>query len=166
MKNLLLVAILGSSSFLFAQLVCVGTTEQCKKAHRELCASEPAPANLELSEDKFVTGTVLDVSGATFNDVDATGVNLIDVGVELRAPNTSVVLQSTAARNGTFDFGKVKAGSYRMVVVKRSPRGPERLKLWDQAKSLACKGSTTKCEITVVLTIHGTDNPIDFCPPK
>jgi hypothetical protein len=156
MKRMLLIALLGSSSFLFAQTVCVGTTQQCIEAQRKLCASEPAPVNLELSEDRLVSGTVADETGANFSDVE----------VQLRMPRTGAVLQSAAAKNGEFDFGKVKAGSYRLVVVKPTPSGPERLKEFDQAKLLACNGSTTKCELKVVLTVHGSDNPIDFCPPK
>ena len=166
MKKMLLVGMLGLSSVLFAQVVCTGTTQQCIEAERKLCASEPAPANFDLPEDQSVAGTVLDPTGARFNDVDENGANFNDVEVELRWPKSGAVLQSTPSKNGTFDFGKVKAGSYRLVVVKRSPSGPERLKGWDQAKSLDCKDVTTNCEITVVLTVHGSDDPIDFCPPK
>lgn len=155
MRRLLLISMLGSSSFLFTQTVCIGTVAKCRE-QLQLCASEPAPANLELSEDKIVTGTVLDPSGATFNEVE----------IELRTPKTSVVLQSTEAKNGKFDVGKVKAGSYRLIVVSRSSSGLQRLKGWNQATRFACKGGTTNCELTFMLTLHGTDNPIDYCPPK
>ncbi|MGB0123576.1 MAG: carboxypeptidase-like regulatory domain-containing protein [Silvibacterium sp.] len=156
MKKTLLVGMLGSSSFLFAQTICLGTVQQCKEAQRQLCASEPAPANLELSEDKSVQGTVSDESGARLKDVE----------VQLQVPKTGTVLQSLSTRDGTFDMGIVKAGSYRLIFVKQGKQGIERLPLTDQPKSLVCDGGTAVCELAVVLTIHGTDNPIDFCPPK
>jgi hypothetical protein len=42
---MLLVAILGSSSFLFAQAVCTGTAQQSIETLRKLRVPEPAPAN-------------------------------------------------------------------------------------------------------------------------
>ncbi len=155
MKKMLLVAMLGSSSFLFSQTVCIGTSQQCIESQKQKCASELAPANFELPEDRVVKGTVADTTGASFQGVE----------VQLRVPKTDAVLQSVAAKNGTFDLGMVKTGSYRLIVVKQGKQGFERLRGWDQSKSLVCTDNST-CRISVVLTVHGTDDTIDFCPPK
>jgi hypothetical protein len=117
-KKLLLIAMLGLSSLLFAQTVCLGTLQQCIEAQKRLCDSEPAHANFELTKNELVLGTVLDQTGARFDDGFA---------VELRRPKTGVVLQSADLKDGVFGLGPVKAGSYRLIVMKQGsklPRGP------------------------------------------
>jgi len=81
-------------------------------------------------------------------------------------PKTGTVLQSVGAKNGTFNLGEVKAGSYRLIVVNYEKQSIERLPLVDQPKSLICADSAPVCRLSVVLTFHGTDDTIDFCPPK
>lgn len=159
MRKLLLIGMLGLSSFLFGQTVCIGTQQQCIEAQKRLCASEPAPANLELPQDKVVSGTVLDESGAKFGDI-------YPVLLQLRVPKTEAILSSVEVKDGAFDLGAVKAGSYRLIVVKQGKQSIERPPGFDQPGSMACSGATTTCNLAVILKVHATDNPIDFCQPK
>ena len=156
MKKLLLIALLGSSGFLFSQTICTGTTEQGREAQTRLCTEEKAPANLELNSSKMVTGVVTDQTGAKFEQV----------AVQLRSSESRQVLRSAAASNGEFNLGVVPSGSYRLIVVKIGPSGPERLKMFDQPASLRCTNAGNECKLTVVPRVHSTDNPIDHCPPK
>ena len=157
MKKMLVVAMLGSSSFLFSQTVCIATSQQqCIELQKQKCASESAHANFELPEDRVVKGTVADITGASF----------LGVEVELRMPKTGVVLQSVTAKDGTFNLGTVKTGSYRLIFANKGKRGIERLRGWNQPKSLVCADSSSICRLQVILTFHGSDDTIDFCPPK
>ena len=157
MKKLLLIAILGSSGLLFSQTICTGTVEECREMQKQLCADEKAQANLELSDSTSVEGTVVDQTGAKFE----TG-----VAVQLRSPKTGAVLQSASVANGEFHFGQILAGSYRLIVVKTTPSGAERLKMFDQPRSLVCQANGPVCILSVMPRVHGTDNPIDTCPPR
>lgn len=157
MKRLLLIVILGSSSFLFGQTVCTGTTQECIEAQQKLCASEPAPVNFELSKDRIVTGVIKDQTGAKFDG---------PIGVQLRVPERGTILRSVVARQAKFSLGQVKAGSYRLIVVKLGKRGVERLVMFDQPKSLICANDSGICSLSIVPSVHGSDNPIDYCPPK
>lgn len=157
MKRLLLIAIWGSSSFLFGQTVCAGTTQQCIEAQHKLCASEPAPVNFELSKDRIVTGVIRDQTGAKFDG---------PIEVQLRVPEKGRILRSVVAKQAKFSLGQVKAGSYRLIVVKPGKLGAERLVMFDQPKSLMCADDSGICRLSIVPTIHGSDNPIDYCPPK
>lgn len=157
MTGLLLVAILGSSSFLFAQTVCIGTTQECAEAQQKLCASEPAPANFELLKSRRVIGIVQDQTGAKFES---------GIEVQLRVPEKDAILKSVVAKQGNFSLGQVKAGSYRLVVVELGKRGVERLSMFDQPTSLVCASDSDACRLSVIPTIHSTDNAIDNCPPR
>lgn len=77
-RRLLLIAILGSSSSLFGQTVCTGTTQECIEAQQKLCASEPAPANFELLKDRVVAGAIHDQTSAKLDGL---------VEVQLRVPD-------------------------------------------------------------------------------
>ena len=156
MKVLLLIGMLGLSSFLFRQTVCIGTEQQCIEAQKHLCASEPAPTNFELSQDKVVSGTVSDESGGKFEDI---------YQLQLRVPKTGAILKSVELKNGVFDLGAVKAGAYRLIVVKQGKQLIERPPLFDQPGSMTCS-EAAGCNLAIVLKAHATDNPIDFCPPK
>ncbi|HEX4039464.1 MAG TPA: carboxypeptidase regulatory-like domain-containing protein [Acidobacteriaceae bacterium] len=156
MKKLLLIALFGSSSLLFSQTVCNGAVEQCREAQRRVCASEKAPANLKLSGSRIVEGEVIDQTGAKF----------AQVVVQLRSPSSDQVLRTATASDGEFDFGELPAGSYRLIVLRMEKSGPERLKMFDQPVSLLCAGSIPQCRLSVIPKLHGTDDPIDSCPPK
>lgn len=157
MKEMLLIAILGSSSFLFAQTVCTGTTQQCIGAHQKLCASEPAPANFRLLKSRMVTGIVQDQTGAKFES---------GIEVQLRAPEKGTILKLVVAEQGNFSLGQVKAVAYRLIVVKSGERGVKRLVGFDQPASLVCAHGSGICNLSVVPTVHGSDNPIDYCVPR
>jgi hypothetical protein len=157
MTKLPLIALLGSSGLLFSQTIWTGTVEQCRDAQRRLCANEKAPANLELSTNRLVSGTVIDQSGAKFDH---------DVSVQLRSPQSGDVLRTATVMAGEINLGEARAGKYRLIVVSEKALGPERLAGFDQAQSLTCKEADGQCSLTVMPIVHGTDNPIEHCPPK
>jgi hypothetical protein len=142
MNKLLLIALWGSGSLLFSQNAGISP-----EAFRRLCADEKAPANLQLSDAKVVEGTVIDQTGAK-----------CETGV--------AVLQSASVENGDFRLGQLIAGSYRLIVVNTTSSGPERLKMFDQPRSLVCETTGPICKLSVMPTVHGTDDLIDFCPPR
>ena len=157
MKQLLLIAVLGSSGILFSQTICTGTADQCREMQKHLCADEKAPANFDLDHSQSVTGTVVDQTGAQFEN---------DVAVQLRSADSGDVLRTATVSGGAFDLGNLQKGSYRLIVVKIRPSGPERLKAFDQPEKLTCAGSGSQCRLTMMPIVHGSDNPIDSCPPK
>ncbi len=157
MKKLLLIAILGLSGLLFSQTICTGTIEQCREAQKRLCADEKAPANLDLADAKTVIGTVLDQTGAKFER---------GVAVQLRSPKSGAVLRTATVGDGDFSLGELQPGLYRLIVVKIGASSPERLKMFDQPQRLICQDAGSRCSLTVMPIVHGSDNPIDFCPPK
>ncbi len=134
MKQLLLIAMLGLSSLLFAQPVCIGTPQQCIEAQKRLCDAEPAPTNFELTKNELVLGTVLDQTGVKFDDGFA---------VQLRSPKTGVVLQSADLKDGVFGLGQVKAGSYRLIVMKQGKQTAERPPLFGQPGFMVCAETAT-----------------------
>lgn len=157
MNQLLLIALLGSSGLLFSQAICTGTAEECREAQKHLCTNEPAPANLELTAEKLISGTVFDASGAPLSG---------EYQAELRTIRTRLTLQTAKMVDGAFSFERVQPGSYRLIVVWMRPKGRSRPPLMDQPSSLACDGSDLGCRLSIRLKIHGADNPMDFCPPK
>jgi hypothetical protein len=152
MKTLLLIAFLGSSGLLFSQNVGISP-----EASRRLCADEKAPANLRLPDAKLVGGTVIDQTGAKFE---------AGVAVQLRSPKTGAVLQSASVENGDFHLGQAQPGSYRLIVVKTEGSEIKRLVGFDQPQSLVCEATGPTCKLSVMPTVHGSDNLIDYCPPK
>jgi hypothetical protein len=104
-----------------------------------------------------VVGRVIDQSGAAFER---------DVAVQLRSPKSGEVLQTATVIDGGFNLGEVQTGSYRLIVVKTGASDPERLKPFDQPQSLTCQNAGSQCKLEVMPKVHGTDNLIDFCPPK
>jgi hypothetical protein len=156
-RNLLLIALLGSSGSLFSQTICTGTVEQCCAMQKQLCADEKAPSNFQLTEPRRLEGIGVDQSGATFD---------AGVAVQLRSPTTGAILRSASVAHGNFQLDHVEPGSYRLIVVKITASGPERLKGFDQPKSLVCEETGQICKITIMPIIHGSDNTIDYCPPR
>jgi hypothetical protein len=107
--------------------------------------------------DRTVTGLVTDQTGAKFDSA---------FEIQLRVPQKGTVLRSVVTSEGEFSLGQVKAGSYRLIVVKMGKQGIKRLKGFDQPTSLVCTNDSSICRLSVVPMIHGTDNTIDYCPPK
>ena len=157
MKKLLPIVILGSSGLLFSQTICTGTVEECREAQTRLCVDEKAPANLELHEGRLGEGTVVDQTDAKFE----TG-----FAVQLRLPKSGEIVRSAQVSNGDFSLGQIESGSYRLIVVKADGTGTKRLVAFDQPRSLICESPGPICKLSVMPTVHGSDNPIDYCPPK
>jgi hypothetical protein len=155
---LLFATLVFSCSPLFAQADCLGTPEQCAAAAQSrLCAEERADANLEIGRRTMLQGFVLDQTGAVLGK---------GFGVQLREVPTGKVLQFSAlAEDGRFRFDPLPAGNYRMIIVRSEHGSVARLKMFDQPQALRCGGSG-ECVLELNLTLHGTDNPIDQCPPK
>jgi hypothetical protein len=142
-----------------AQTVCIGSDKECKEEQERLCREEPAPANLIVSKQQRIRGVLLDESGAVFV--------FENTFVQLRDAKTRQVLRQVLANpKGEFELGVVTGGSYRLVAVHRRRDGVlTRLPLTEQPGLMTCSGDED-CKITAVQKIHGTDNPIDSCPPK
>jgi len=159
---LAVIAGLGSfiSSFAMGQTVCVGPDGKPCAADPQMrwCKAEPTPANLRIVKTTHFSGVLFAKSGApiTFEHPMA----------QLREPGTGKVLfASPVDGHGAFDFAAVPAGNFRFIGFSVINDKPTRLPLTDQPKPLHCDGES-ECKVKVVLDIHGTDNPIDFCPPK
>jgi hypothetical protein len=159
---LAVIAGLGSSfsSFVLAQTVCIGADGKPCPVDPQMrwCKAEPTPANLRIVKPAHFSGVLFDKSGApiTFEHPVA----------QLREPATGKVLFSSPVdEHGAFDFTAVPPGDFRFIVFSVVNAKPVRLPLMDQPKLLHCDGEP-ECKVKVVLDMHGTDNPIDFCPPK
>jgi hypothetical protein len=124
---------------------------------KEVCAKEAAPTNFHLAAEEAVDGVVRDQSGASFSG---------GVAVQLRDPNSGSVLGTVDIdKKGRFEFGKIDAGTYRLIVVKLEAGKAVRLKGFDQPREVKCEGKTG-CDLVVVPIVHGSDNTIDYCGPK
>lgn len=157
MKWLVASMLLFGSSFCFCQTVCIGTTQQCIEAQNNLCASERASANLKLVKTAIVRGVISDKSGAAFTS---------PYQLQLRDLKTGAVLQSAILNsNGRFRFNQLDQGEYRLILVKVNGNTVSRADLFNQPAGLQCNDRDI-CDLQIVLGLHGTDDPIDLCPPK
>jgi hypothetical protein len=159
----LLVALLVSSSAL-AQTVCVGTPAECREAQKRLCAEEPALANLLVSHSIQLVGTFFDPTGApiSFDNIKPDHHTI----VQIKSVATGSILFAVPLRsNGGFEFESIPEGSYRLILVWMRDGEFERLPLADQPKEIRC-ADLKECRISSTIAFHGTDNPIDSCPPK
>jgi hypothetical protein len=164
MKKLLLVAALGSSGFSFAQVaqvVCVGTEQQCEKSQKKFCAQEarqPAPANLSVAVDEPVTGHVYDQGGNAWIFPGAS--------VLLRTvPGQETIASAAIEKDGRFSLGTVKAGPYRLISVRMVGEVAQRPGATHQPDKLSCEGANA-CEVKVMLGATPTDQVTDLCPPR
>ena len=158
MTKLLLIALLGSSGgSLFSQTICTGTVEQRQEAQKKLCADEKTPANLSLVAKHQISGAVFDMSGAPLSG---------NYQAELRSGKSGRFAAVSKLTEGSFHLGVVQPGSYRLIIVRLTPAGRERPPLMDQPRSLTCTGVGLECTLSITLSLHGSDNPIDTCPPK
>ena len=156
-QSLLFAILIFSNSFVFSQVVCVGSVQKCADAQARVCAAEKAQVNLEVTQAAMVSGIVKDQTGAAFSD---------DAAIQLRNPGTGVVLRTVpVAHEGTFDLGSIDRGKYRLIVVRSKDGKITRLAPFDQPANLKC-GESAKCSIELVLTVDRTDNVVDLCPPK
>ena len=97
---------------------------------------------------------------------DTTGAFLKGYLVQIRDTASGITLQSAAINaNGLFEIAHIKQGKYRFVIVTLWDGKVVRPPLFDQPVAQRCDRSAI-CLLDTVLRVHGTDNPLDFCPPK
>jgi hypothetical protein len=148
----------------WSQLVsvpCKGSASECAQKFNQRCdTAEPAVANLIVPHGTKIWGVLIDPTGAVFAHPEP------GLTVELRDPRTSKALASSKVSDmGTFDVGKVASGAYRLIVTLHVNGNTKRFPGWSQPEELAC-GDGNECTLAMLLRPTGTDNPIDFCPPK
>ena len=157
MRHALILGLLCCSGIGFTQTVCLGNTAECREAQRQLCGNEKAEANIATNGAKSLRGDVRDPSGATFPS---------GYVVQLRDAATGQVLKSSVLDSaGRFSFTDIPTARLRLIVVRVAGRKIVRPPLFDQPSGLACE-SSQGCELKVVLKVHGTDDPLDYCPPR
>ncbi|MGD0902893.1 MAG: carboxypeptidase-like regulatory domain-containing protein [Terracidiphilus sp.] len=124
------------------------------------CEDEKVSPNLTITNRVKLTGSLLDAFGEPLR------YNESIIHIEVRDPLTNEVLSSAAIdERGRFDLGAVPAGKYRLVAFRLLGKKPSRLPLLDQPKPVSCS-SKNQCKLEIVLTMHETDVPYLFCPPK
>ena len=155
----------------YAQTVCMNAAEhrpctevEAKEMQDKICHDESAPANLFVAHPVLLTGRFLDPSGAPIN-FDAIKHSHQTI-VQIKHPVSAVILFAVPLRpSGEFEFESVREGNYRLILVWMKDGGFKRLPLSDQPKEIRCS-DLRECRISSVITFHGSDNPIDSCPPK
>jgi hypothetical protein len=156
-RRILILGLLCCNGVGLSQTVCLGNSEQCREAQKRLCANEKAEANLVTSGAKVVGGDVRDPSGATFP---------AGYIVQLRDSTTGQVLRFAVLDSaGRFSFTDVPSVRIRLLVVRLVEGKIVRPPLFNQPSGLACE-SLQNCDLKIVLKVHGTDDPLDYCPPK
>ncbi len=169
MKRLLLIVLIAAfmkPEALLSQWVCMGNDgEPCTDAEvfEMVCKPEKASANLSVAHPVRLVGTFLDPTGAPLNfDVLRPDHRTI---VQIKSLASDQILYAVPLRaNGEFEFESVPAGDYRLIVWMKDGKF-NRLPLADQPKGLYCS-DPKECRIRATITFHGTDNPVDWCPPK
>jgi hypothetical protein len=163
MKHLLpvlaLLAGLGSSVS-FSQTICLGSDgKPCPPGwEMQLCDDEIVTSNLFVAKPVKLIGVLFDPTGAP--------ITFEKTFIQIRDSQSKIVLLSTQLDvKGRFDLGTVPAGNYRFLAVWIKEGKIKRLPLADQPTDLFCSDET-ECVLRIVIRFHGTDNPIDFCPPK
>ena len=150
-----------------SQWICVGKDgKPCtdKEVDEMVCQPEKAPANLFVSHQVRLIGTLLDPTGAPINfDAVRPGNRSI---VQIKDLKSAQILFAVPLRsNGEFEFESVPAGDFRLIVVWMKDGKFSRLPLADQPKALFCSDAK-ECRVSTTITFHGSDNPVDWCPPK
>ncbi len=169
--GILVAYVIVSSAVGHAQTYCINeekhrscTESEARQMQDQICREEPAPANLFIAHPIRFTGTFFDQTGAPidFDSLEA-GSHTI---VQIRRLTTGEVLFAVPLRsNGEFEFKSVPEGEYRLILVWMRNDKFTRLPLMDQPKEIRCP-DLNECRIRSTITLHGTDDPINFCPPK
>jgi hypothetical protein len=150
-----------------SQWVCIGVDgKPCtdKDVDEMVCKPEKAPANLSVAHPVRLVGTFLDPSAAPLN-FDAVRPDHHSI-VQIKDVKSGQILFTVPLRpNGEFEFESVPTGEYRLIVVWMKDGKFSRLPLTDQPKAILCS-DLKECKIKSILSFHGTDNPVDWCPPK
>ena len=130
----------------------------CLPAADRSCKNEKVSPNLTIAKPVKLTGSLSDPSGAP--------IHFNITNIQVRDPRKNEVLFSAALdEQGRFDLGTIPAGKYRFVAIWMEDKKVRRLPLFDQPKPVSCS-SEKDCKLEIVLAIHGTDLPFEFCPPK
>jgi hypothetical protein len=143
-----------------ALLAGLGSSISFAQANREMrwCKDEKVLQNLSVAKPTKLSGVLLDETGAPIV-FEKTLVQIRDQ--KTNAPLLSAPLDAM----GQFDLGRVPAGEFRFLAVQLKAGKTLRLPLADQPKALLCSDDA-ECRLKIVIHFHGSDNPIDFCPPK
>jgi hypothetical protein len=145
------------SSIAFSQVVCVGTAEQCRESQKKICANEKVEANLDLAGAKHLQGVIKDLAWRWSESGN--------YEVQLRDAASGRVLQRTSLDSeGRFTFTNLNGGMLRLIIV-RVVAGVAQRAGFDQPSKLRCE-NTEDCELSSVLKVGVSDQPVDSCPPK
>jgi len=122
------------------------------------CADEKVLPNLSVAKPVKLSGVLLDETGAPII-YDRTFVQIKDLKTE------KVLFTTELDGEGQFDLGAMPAGKFRFLVVWLKDGRIRRLPIADQPNDLFCSAENV-CYLKIVIHFHGTDKPIDCCPPK
>jgi hypothetical protein len=140
------------------QLLCIDTLNGRSREGDCTCEDEKVTPNLTIAKPVKLTGSLSDATGAPIQFSGTT--------IQVRDPLKGKVLFSAILdQQGRFDLGIVPAGSYRLVAFRKEGKKVRRLPTFDQPKPEYCS-SENECKLEIVLTMHGSDQPFEFCPPK
>ncbi|HEU5351217.1 MAG TPA: hypothetical protein VFU55_06440 [Terracidiphilus sp.] len=164
-----LICAFSTGTFACGQVDCVQnhrpcTTSESKQMQNKICLDELAPANLFVSHSVRLRGTFFDPSGAPLN-FDSVKPDHHTI-VQIKSIATGAILYAVPLHSdGEFEFQSVPEDKYRLILVWMKNGRFKRLPLVDQPSELQCAGFK-ECRITSTIKFHGSDNPIDSCPPK
>ncbi len=112
---------------------------------------EQVKPNLVLSHTTRLGGTVLDQTGAPFQN------SPVELRLYVSESKQTVIAKVSTDKEGHFDLGAVHAGSYRLLASPtRTFRQAEKLECFDR----------DPCTLRVTLQANPTDQPGMFCPVK
>ena len=122
------------------------------------CEREIVTPNLTIAKPVKLIGSLSDTTGAP--------IQYNKTIIQVRNLKKDSVLSSAVLDElGRFDLGIVPVGNYRLVAFRMEGKRASRLPLFDQPKPVSCS-SENECKLEIVLALHGTDQPFEFCPPK
>jgi hypothetical protein len=155
MRNYARICIALSMLLLPANLQCQFI---CTTAGNCSCENEKVLPNLTIANRAKLTGVLFDPSAAP--------IQFNKTVIQVRNPkNNKVLFSAVLDDKGRFDFGTVPIGTFRLIALWEQGTNVRRLPLFDQPKPVLCSGEN-ECHLEIVLTMHGTDQPFEFCPPK
>jgi hypothetical protein len=143
---------------IMGQLLCIDTRSGRSTEGDCSCENEKVSPNLTVAKPVKLSGSLFDQTGAP--------IDYKETVIEVRDPLKNKTLFSAILdQQGRFDLGVVPEGTYRLVAFRREGTKASRLPLFDQPKLVSCSGEN-ECKLEIVLAMHGTDQPFEFCPPK
>lgn len=169
-SSTLFVALIGGfivPHALRSQAICVGKNgKPCTDAEfkENVCNREKAPTNLFVGHRVRLSGTFSDPTGApiAFDKLKPDYQTIVQIKSSVSG---QILFAVPLSANGAFEFESVPAENYRLILVWMKDGVFHRLPLADQPKEIRCSDAD-ECKSSSVITFHGTDNLVDFCPPK